>query len=179
MILFVSEDQVTSRCNVDLSAIPEGFVHTPGYPQYWTTGGAKLCQWRIKAPAPDGQRMRVTVLDESLPPETALRFTEPGEEEMPIGTKATDPDEISEEEEEGAEKAPRVIESQGRELIVTLEAKADTSDQLAHKRGLLFHYKGTYIAAFYLIRATTPKGRGQYYPNLRNAMLDKSIIITI
>ena len=59
-ILF-PEQHITKNCQQDIAVVGEGFVETPGYPQF---NVERNCTWKLRAQ--EGQRVQVSVLDISL-----------------------------------------------------------------------------------------------------------------
>jgi hypothetical protein len=52
---------ITKNCQQDISVVGEGFVETPGYPQF---NVERNCTWKLRVQ--EGQRVQVSVLDISL-----------------------------------------------------------------------------------------------------------------
>ncbi|XP_046403501.1 uncharacterized protein LOC124169071 [Ischnura elegans] len=126
--------------NYEQGHLGEGFVASPGYPNYYVMKGD--CQWLIRPRLP-GQRVQVTLLDVSL------RGVGPHEQECPdwleVSTVATPSGPDQEQGEErvllsGCGEAPEAVrfESPQGALRVALRSSSPT---IYTKRGVLFHYK--------------------------------------
>ena len=59
--LLFPEQQITKNCQQNISVVGEGFVETPGYPQFNVESN---CTWKLRAQ--EGQRVKVSILDISL-----------------------------------------------------------------------------------------------------------------
>lgn len=55
------EEHITRNCQKDISVVGEGFVETPGYPQYSVE---RDCTWKLRSQ--EGQRVHLSFLDISL-----------------------------------------------------------------------------------------------------------------
>lgn len=55
------EQHITKKCQQDIAVVGEGFVETPGYPQFNVESN---CSWKLRTQ--EGQRLQVSLLDISL-----------------------------------------------------------------------------------------------------------------
>jgi len=59
--LLFPEQHVIKKCQQDIAVVGEGFVETPGYPQFNVESN---CTWKLRTQ--EGQRLQVSLLDVSL-----------------------------------------------------------------------------------------------------------------
>jgi hypothetical protein len=56
-----TEEHITKNCQQDITVVGEGFVETPGYPQF---NVERNCSWKLRTQ--EGQRVQLSFLDISL-----------------------------------------------------------------------------------------------------------------
>ncbi|XP_069687488.1 uncharacterized protein [Periplaneta americana] len=122
----INQEHITKNCVQNIVVTGEGFVETPGYPQF---NVERNCTWRLRAP--QGQRVQLSLLDISL---RGIGSTE---------TECTDMLTVREIDrlllaQCGEREEPVHIESEGRGLDVSVSIK---SKNVFPKRGVLFQYK--------------------------------------
>jgi len=59
--LLFPEQQIIKKCQQDIAVVGEGFVETPGYPQFNVESN---CSWKLRTQ--EGQRLQLSLLDISL-----------------------------------------------------------------------------------------------------------------
>jgi hypothetical protein len=57
----LADQHITKSCQQDITVVGEGFVETPGYPQY---NVERNCTWKLRTQ--EGQRVHLSLLDISL-----------------------------------------------------------------------------------------------------------------
>ncbi|XP_021928027.1 uncharacterized protein LOC110833839 isoform X2 [Zootermopsis nevadensis] len=117
---------ITRNCQKDISVVGEGFVETPGYPQYSVE---RDCTWKLRSQ--EGQRVHLSFLDISL---RDIGSTE---------TECIDRLTVREGNRQrlslcGEREETIVIESEGEGLDVSVSIR---SKNIFPKRGVLFQYK--------------------------------------
>ncbi|XP_023706997.1 uncharacterized protein LOC111864168 isoform X1 [Cryptotermes secundus] len=122
----INHEHITKNCQQDITVVGEGFVETPGYPQF---NVERNCAWKLRTQ--EGQRIQLSFLDISL--------RDIGSSE----TKCTDRLTVEEEDREllsvcGEKEESIVIESDGGGLDVFVSIR---SKNIFPKRGVLFQYK--------------------------------------
>jgi hypothetical protein len=61
LLLLFADEYISRNCQQDINVVEEGYVETPGYPQYNVETN---CSWKLRAQ--DGQRVQLSLLDISL-----------------------------------------------------------------------------------------------------------------
>ncbi|GFG40915.1 hypothetical protein Cfor_11091 [Coptotermes formosanus] len=122
----INRQHITKNCQQDISVVGEGFVETPGYPQF---NVERNCTWKLRVQ--EGQRVQVSVLDISL---RGIISTE---------TECTDRLTVKEGDRQllalcGEQEDSIVVESVGAGLDVFFSIR---SKNIFPKRGVLFQYK--------------------------------------
>jgi hypothetical protein len=56
-----ADEHITKNCQQDITVVGEGFVETPGYPQF---NVERNCTWKLRTQ--EGQRVQLSFLDISL-----------------------------------------------------------------------------------------------------------------